>query len=498
MPRHAAHLALALLAALLLAAPGAAGAQAQADAAAPPAAGPPPAAALLPFDDDPVLAELLEESLARRPELRQVDRLLRAERERVPQASAFPDPVLSLGIQNDGFQGIQIGKMETSFWQVMVTQPIPWPGKRGLRAEVAAAGMRLAEAGASRSRLTAEAEVRRAYLDLLLSRDRLALLTRLEALWQKAEGLARIRYEAGEGAQSDLLRAQLERNRQRQRRWALEAEARIRLEALNRLRGRPLGESLETTRSLADLALPSLPDEAGALADAERRSPELLQATLQTDRAARQVELARRDRWPDLAVTAAIMPRGGLEPMWQAGLSVSLPIFSSSRQGRAVAESEARAAASGDGVEALRQVLRQRVGERVALLGSLIEAAQLYRDGLLVQSRATAESTMGQYRVGRVTFASVLEAVGGAIADEDGALQAAAAAQRVAIAAAEVSLEPAGGGGGSLASGGVPGAGAMAGGAPASGGAVAGASSGGGGGAAGGSSGGGDASMTKM
>ena len=110
-----------------------------------------------------------------------------------------------------------------------------------------------------------------------------------------------------------------------------------------------------------------------------------------------------------------------------------------------MAESEARAAASGDGVEAVRQVLRQRVSERVRLLGSLVESARLYRDGLLVQSRATAESTMAQYRVGRVTFASVLEAVGGAVTDEDGALQAVAAAERVAIAAAEVSLEPAGG-----------------------------------------------------
>ena len=60
-----------------------------------------------------------------------------AERERVPQVGALPDPVLSLGIQNDGFKEIQIGKMETSYYEIGLSQGIPWPGKRGLRTDVA-------------------------------------------------------------------------------------------------------------------------------------------------------------------------------------------------------------------------------------------------------------------------------------------------------------------------------------------------------------------------
>jgi cobalt-zinc-cadmium efflux system outer membrane protein len=423
---------------------------------------PPPAATGL--TDDPALAALVEESLARRPELRQASDLVRAERERVPQAGAWQDPMLTLGIQNDGFNGLQIGVMETSYWQVMLTQPIPWPGKTGLRSEVASSGVQLAEATASRARLTAEADVRRAYLDLLLVRDRLALQARLEALWTKAEGLTRHRYESGEGAQSDILRAQLERNRLRQRRWALEAEERAKVQAVNRLRAHPLDEPFPTTASVAGLSLPAVPGVEAAQADAELRSPELRQARLQAQRAASQVALARRERWPDVALTAAIMPRGGLEPMWAAGLSFTLPIFSGSKQSRAVAEGEARAAASDGGAEAVLQVLHLRVQERQVLLGSLVESAGLYQGGLLVQSQATVDSTMSQYRVGRVSFASVLEATGGVLADEEGLLQAVATAWRVAIAAGEVSLEAAGGGASGMPGGSVPGAGAVGGG----------------------------------
>jgi cobalt-zinc-cadmium efflux system outer membrane protein len=405
---------------------------------------------------DPILAELIRESLSRRPELRQADALVTAERERVPQAGAFQDPILTLGLQNDGFNGLQIGKMDTSYYQVMVTQPLSWPGKLGLRADVASTGVRIAEASVARARLTAEADVRRAYLDLLLVRDRLALLTKLQALWTKAEGLARIRYESSEGSQSDILRAQLERNRLRQRRWALEAD-----------------EPFPTTATVTTQSLPELPGLEAALADAERRSPELLLARLQVERATQQVAVARRDRYPDLAVTAAIMPRGSLDPMWAAGVSLTLPIFSGSKQSRAVAESEARAAAGGSGAEAVLQVLRLRVQERLAQLANLLESATLYKEGLIIQSQATADSTLSQYRVGRVTFASVLEAIAGVIGDEDGYLQTTAEALRLAIASAEVSLDPTGGGGGGLSSGSVPGAGASGGGASASGGAAA-------------------------
>ncbi len=410
---------------------------------------------------DPVLERLVAESLAARPELKQAQDLLRAQRERIPQAGALPDPVLSLGIQNDGFDSLQIGKMDTSFYQVMVSQGLPWPGKRDLRTELASLESRQAEAGLDRIRLSTCADVRRTYLDLILVRERLLLLDLLDAIWQQSIGIARARYEAGEGAQSDVLRAQLELNRIRQRRWALQAEEQTRVQSLNRLRARPVEVPIPTIAKVRDRGTPHLGDPETELDDAERRSPELTLARLAALRAERQTDLARRERFPDFSVNAGVMPRGELEPMWQAGLSLNLPLWSYRKQIPAVTESEARASGEARGVEAIAQILRLRVAERRAALAALLEMLRLYRDGLLVQSQATAESTLAQYRVGRVTFASVLEANAGYINDEEGYLLAAAEADRIAIARDEVSLEPVGAslGGGAMGSASVPGAG---------------------------------------
>jgi outer membrane protein TolC len=392
--------------------------------------------------DDPLLRNLIAQAMQRRPELAQAHAQVQAEREREPQAGALPDPVLSLGIQNDGFTGIEIGKMPMSWLSIGVAQTFPWPGKRSLRAEVAVLGTRQMEAEAQRARLSVESQVTLAYLDLLLLRDRLALLDRLQALWAKSEAVVRARYESGAAAQSDLLRAQLERSRLRQQRNSLTAEERQSLIALNRLIGRDLEAPLATSRSLGDLPDPDLPDLPRAQADAEASSPELKKAQLATVWAERNVELARKERWPDVTVNAAVMPRWGqFDSMWQAGVSFGIPLWSGRKQGRGIAESEARVRAARSGSEVVRQQLRQRVAERAAALAAAIETNRLYRSGLLVQAEATVESTLVQYQVGRAGFASVLEALAGYYGDRDGFLQSVATAQRLAIAEREIRLE---------------------------------------------------------
>jgi len=415
------------------------------------------------LETDPVLARLVEETLAARPELRQAEASLRADRERVSQVGALPDPVLQLGIQNDGFQEIAIGKMETSYWLVMLSQTFPWPGKRGLRSDVARRSADEGEAALSRARLGAEGDVRRAYLDLLVARDRLGLLSRLELVWRKSADLARARYESGQAAQSDLLRAQLEQNRLRQRRFVLEAQEHTAVQRLDRLRQRPLGEPIATSLSLREVTLAPALGDAAALDDALTRSPELARARSESARTAAAVDLARRERFPDLTVSAGIMPRGPLDPMWQANLYIPIPVWGGSKQGRAVAEGEARSEVGARGAEAIEAELRLRVAERQAAGAALADTVRLYREGLLVQSRATLESTLAQYAVGRVTFASVLEANAGYVSDEEGHLGAVADAERLAIATREVSLDPVGLVAGSGGGGAIPGAGSTGG-----------------------------------
>lgn len=391
---------------------------------------------------DGTLDRLIRESLAVVPELARAQNIVRAEAERVPQAGAWADPMLQIGVQNMGFTSIEIGRDPMSFVSLMASQTIPWPGKPGLKREVAELGASLTMQSVRRVRLSIEADVRRAYLALLLVRDRLQLLDQLEILWQKSLGVARVRYEAGGGAQSDVLRAQLELNRIKQRRFALQAEERTSLQALNRLRNHPLDEPIDAPSQIRDLPAPRSLEGTFSAEQALARSPELGAARLSSRRTDRAVTLAEKGYYPDVTVGAGAMLRGSLAPMWVVTIGGPLPVFAGSKQSRAVAEGRALAGAARAEVATLEQLLRLRSHERRAVFEALLQTIDLYAQGLLVQSEATAESTLAQYQVGKVSFASVLEANAGFIADEEGYLQALAAAHRVLIAQAEVSLLP--------------------------------------------------------
>ncbi|MFZ1376543.1 MAG: TolC family protein [Geothrix sp.] len=412
---------LRLVPALVLAAPGL--------AQVPPAESPTP---------DPVLAALLREALAVHPDVQRADASLRMEQERVPQAGVLPDPSLSLGLQNDGFKRLEVGRMETSFYSVAFTQPLPWPRKRGLRKEVAAIGVALSEATRSRVQLGLESDVRRGYAALLLIRGQKRLLDQQAVLLEQAEQLVRTRYEVGQGSQVDLLRAQLERTRLQQSVWSMDTEEKTVLAGLNRLRQHDPTDPIPTTAQLGDLPDPELPTPEAI----EGLSPELAGGRAGVKQTEKLLDLARLDRRPDFAVTAGLMPRGGLDPMWQVGVSISLPIYGRHKQQRAVAEHEHHRQGQGAEVESVRTLLRLRTEERTLQIQLLRRTRDLYRDGLLVQSEASFRAAMAQVEAGRGAFLSALEALNGWIGDQGAHLQTLAQLQAQHIALREAALGP--------------------------------------------------------
>lgn len=388
---------------------------------------------------DPLLQTLIQEALDHNPDLARARSFAEAETERIPQAKALPDPSLTLGLQNDGFKGLQVGKMETSYYQVMLTQPLPWPGKRGLRGEIASLEAETARAATERSRLSLVADVKRAYVGLLLVRGQMELLDQQILFAQKASEITKARYEVGQGSQADLLRAQLEQNRIRQTRYSLKRQEQVLVAELNRLRGLSPDRPLLTVAQLSDSELRNASPDSWT-DRAEKESPELQAARIGIHQAERSLDLAKRERYPDFAVSAGIMPRGSLDPMWQVGFSVSLPLWSKQKQHRAVAEQEWRRRAQGSEIEGLRNLLSQRMHERTLQLNEALENIRLYKDGLLIQSEASFQASLAQYEAGRASFLSVLEALNGWVADKSGYLQTLAQAQAVMIAQDEFNL----------------------------------------------------------
>ncbi len=407
-------------------------AAAQAWAQTPPAHGAPASLA----QEDPQLAALIEEALARSPELQAAQAAADAALERPAQAQALPDPMLSLGYTNDGW-GISLGDEPMTTLALMASQSLPWPGKRALRGRVALSEALAVDAGVARARLSLEAAVRRAYAELLLARQLLSLVAEQAEALREVESVARARYGVGQGAQQDVLRAQTEVTRIEQQRIEQATNERLKLAELNQLLARPIDAAVGPGIPLA-LDREARPLDALVAATLEK-SPELRAAAALVERERLAGALARKDFKPDFELQAGYMNRGGLDPMWQAGVGVNLPVRRRQREA-AVAESQARLRGAERRIESLRLLLRLRSEERAALLRSIEEQVTLFGRGVIPQDEMSVEAAVANYRAGKVPFIAVLEALGSLYGDRGAQLRLLAAHRTIRASLEEASL----------------------------------------------------------
>jgi outer membrane protein TolC len=366
-----------------------------------------------PAVEDPLLQALIDEALARNPDLRAAQSAISAAQTATARARALPDPMVSMTYTNDGWAP-SLGSMPMTTLGFMVSQPLPYSGKRDLRAALATSQARQYEPALARARLALEGAVRRAYYGLLLARERQALTDEQRDLLRQIETVARARYAVGQGAQPDVLRVQTEVTRIEQRVIEQAAEAEVRLAEINRLLARPLDTPIETA---ARLALAPLGGSAAEVIEQARTaSPELRGAALAIETSSAAAAVARRDLKPDFSVQAGYMNRGGLDAMWLAGVGISWP-FSKKARESTIAEAEIRAKGGSHIIESMGLQLAYKTRERYTRARALEKLVALYDGGIIPQDQMTVEATLTSYQTGKVPFVSVLEAMTALYAD---------------------------------------------------------------------------------
>jgi outer membrane protein TolC len=398
-------------------------------------------------EQDPALRAILEEALARNPDLVAARQLVSAARSRPALAGSLPDPMVSVGYTNDGWSPT-LGTRDMTTLALMWAQELPYPGKRRLRRDVASLEAGQVEQQLERVRLGVVAAVERAYADLRLARQVAEVVREQEEVWRQIEGVARARYAVGQGAQQDVLRVQVEVTRVEQLRIDQAAEADVRLAELNRLRAAAADTPVETRAPLALNPAPVAASE--LLRRAEAVSPELKSAALAIERDRTALALAKKESRPDFTLQAGYMNRGRLDPMWQASLGVSLPLFAGRNASR-VAEAEARLRASESGREAATLRLRVRTQERLVRLQAIEKTAALYEKGIVPQGRMAVEAGLASYQAGQVPFLAVLESLATLYGDRTTLLRLLAAHARLRASLDEASLETTDGGPGAMA-----------------------------------------------
>ena len=360
---------------------------------------------------DPAADRLVAEAVKVTPDVQVAAANVEAAKARVVPARTLPDPMASLTFQNDG-RGFSLGRAEGSFVGLMLTQPLPWPGKLDLAGRIAQSEARETEARLlPRAERTVEARVRNAWYDLLLANAIDRLIDERRATAEQVEASARERYAAGIGMQQDVLRAQTELARIEEMKLTQGASITARLAELNHLTGREHDATMQLPAALP--VPPALPDEDVVITAVDAASPEIAATRQGVATGDLELSLARRNFLPDFSVTAGSMDRGNfaMGPMWQVGVGVTIPLWVDRRQQNRLTEAAARLTARTAEVEAIRQHLELHTHERIAEAMASDASAAIYRDKILPLDQLSLESAMASYTSGKVPFVTVLDAM---------------------------------------------------------------------------------------
>lgn len=386
----------------------------------------------------PALSGLLAEADANNPELLAAMRTAEAAAARVPQAGALPDPTVGVGIMNLPVADPSLGREMMTMTTIQVAEQFPWPGKLGLRAEIAGYQAKAADWEVEQVRDRVLSEVKSAYYRVYFLDRAVEVTERNERLVGDFAQLTSAHYRVGKGAQPDVLKAQVERTRLEDQLVALREQRASAVARLNAL----LGRSTDTPLPEADL-----PDKIRAAAsngetgDVHFASPSLSDVLPQSDEPAvpgtpgiaelqrlalehnpmiqshvrrvaaqeQSLALARKASLPDISVSASYSYRAEFGDLVNFMVSMPLPIFSARKQNQAIVEQTATFAQH----QAMHHAMVNETNADIASLATKLQRSRdqllLLNDGILPQARTSLASATASYQVGRVDFLTLLD-----------------------------------------------------------------------------------------
>jgi cobalt-zinc-cadmium efflux system outer membrane protein len=354
------------------------------------------------------LDRLVEGVLAQNPSLAQMVAAWQAASARYPQVTSLEDPMFATTVApaSIGSNNVEFG------YRVELSQKIPFPGKLRLRGENALAEASAAGRDVEEMRLQLVESAKTAFYDYFLVGRAFAVNEEALALLKEFHENAKNRYEKGLVPQQDVLQAEVEIGRQRQRQMTLERMRQVARARINTLLHLPPDSSLQPPP--AQLSLPEpLPDVHVLRGNAVARRPELLALAdrIRAEQAA--LGLAEKDFGPDVEVTAAydtIMGNGPMRDLApQLGIRMNLPIRRARRCG-AVSEAQARLAQRRAELDRRIDEVSFQVQEAYEQVRESEKIVDLYKDTILRAAQANVEAARSAYVTAKIPFLSLIEA----------------------------------------------------------------------------------------
>lgn len=345
------------------------------------------------------LSEAIAISLSNHPQLMAAVSRVEAAKGREVQAAALPNPNLSLMIDQVPFNAPGNGNFMAG-----ISQPLLPPGAQGSRVELSKLDTAMAELELTTIKRDLTAKIQEAYADLLFENGSVTIAKLDEEATKTSLKAAQARYQAGEAARSEVLKAEVESSRAK--RAVSVAESRVMRSAgrLNIL----LGRKAQAPLAVQEVATPlsSFPALATLAQKGIEARPELRQAEVAVQREALQRRLAQSGLWTGTEVALAAGAIAG-QPGFSTTLSVPIPFY---RQQGEIAEAEASKRRAEAELDALRQQITLEVEEAYREATLAAQQVEQFSSSYLPQAVRLLDNAQQRYRLGEASGFDLIDA----------------------------------------------------------------------------------------
>ena len=354
-----------------------------------------------------MLQELIQEALARNPELVAARKQWEAATNRIAQARSLDDPILSVQLWNipQPFKATQADN--TIFG---LSQNLPFPGKLALKADVASRLADMNEQSVRAKERELVARLKQAYYDLFLSQKAVQIHHEQVELLRQFVAIANAKFRAGMGSQADVLKAQVEFSLLFQHLPVLEQRRKTAEAMLNTLLDRAPSSPLGPTQEPTQLPLEESVDTLHRLALNDR--PELKAAELDVQRNEQSHALAQRQYYPDFNVAFQRFQNYQANDGFGAYVAMSIPFafWSKPKYDAGVQEAAAAVAVARAQQHTLENMTRFQINDLMAKLRATDQMATLYRTTILPQGEQSLEAARVGYRAGKAGLLDLIDA----------------------------------------------------------------------------------------
>lgn len=354
----------------------------------------------------PALEDLVRLALERNPKIKSMTNAVEAERYRIGPQGALPDPVLSFGVSNVGLSRWTVGTEEMSGVSLNLSQAFPFPGKLRLKSEMAAQQARQSEEDLVAVKLAVVREVKTLYARLFYYHRARELLLEKRDILNDALRIAESKYAVGQGAQPDVLKAQVELSSNEEMILTMSGMIRAVAAGLNSALDYPPENALGPPE---EIALSSLPVDFDRVKEAAaENSPTLKRAAIALEERKLGVALARKEFLPNFMIQVGKVFRGILPDMYEAMVGIEIPVFYAKKQAPLLEESIARQNSSREDLSSMKNDLNAMLSESFLTAKTAENVITLYKDKIIPQASLSLESSLANYQVNKVDFLMLL------------------------------------------------------------------------------------------